>query len=243
MEKNLTYFSMIVFVILFTIVWSIIAGLFYFLGKVSLNDPFSKKTIAFMVLHLTVMLFFFLCVFYSPWNRSLTKSGDDAKKKHDAIKEKTEPVYQDQIKAFWLDALNKQNRYYFISFMCLSLLPFFYFLYYISTNEVPQIETFLNETFSFLLLVISIFYTALVLLLYTVCHKKVYMVLPFLLFGFFGGMLYFQRPIPFLTTVGAIALCIIESVLVFKKVAFAWCLIPLVPFYLTLFILYTQQQH
>ena len=243
MEKNLTYFSMIVFVILFTIVWSIIAGLFYFLGKVSLNDPFSKKTIAFMVLHLTVMLFFFLCVFYSPWNRSLTKSGDDAKKKHDAIKEKTEPVYQDQIKAFWLDALNKQNRYYFISFMCLSLLPFFYFLYYISTNEVPQIETFLNETFSFLLLVISIFYTALVLLLYTVCHEKVYMVLPFLLFGFFGGMLYFQRPIPFLTTVGAIALCIIESVLVFKKVAFAWCLIPLVPFYLTLFILYTQQQH
>lgn len=234
---------MIVFVILFTIVWSIIAGLFYFLGKVSLNDPFSKKTIAFMVLHLTVMLFFFLCVFYSPWNRSLTKSGDDAKKKHDAIKEKTEPVYQDQIKAFWLDALNKQNRYYFISFMCLSLLPFFYFLYYISTNEVPQIETFLNETFSFLLLVISIFYTAIVLLLYTVCHKKVYMVLPFLLFGFFGGMLYFQRPIPFLTTVGAIALCIIESVLVFKKVAFAWCLIPLVPFYLTLFILYTQQQH
>jgi len=234
---------MIVFVILFTIVWSIIAGLFYFLGKVSLNDPFSKKTIAFMVLHLTVMLFFFLCVFYSPWNRSLTKSGDDAKKKHDAIKEKTEPVYQDQIKAFWLDALNKQNRYYFISFMCLSLLPFFYFLYYISTNEVPQIETFLNETFSFLLLVISIFYTALVLLLYTVCHEKVYMVLPFLLFGFFGGMLYFQRPIPFLTTVGAIALCIIESVLVFKKVAFAWCLIPLVPFYLTLFILYTQQQH
>ncbi len=234
---------MIVFVILFTIVWSIIAGLFYFLGKVSLNDPFSKKTIAFMVLHLTVMLFFFLCVFYSPWNRTLTKSGDDAKKKHDAIKEKTEPVYQDQIKAFWLDALNKQNRYYFISFMCLSLLPFFYFLYYISTNEVPQIETFLNETFSFLLLVISIFYTALVLLLYTVCHKKVYMVLPFLLFGFFGGMLYFQRPIPFLTTVGAIALCIIESVLVFKKVAFAWCLIPLVPFYLTLFILYTQQQH
>ena len=243
MEKNLTYFSMIVFVILFTIVWSIIAGLFYFLGKVSLNDPFSKKTIAFMVLHLTVMLFFFLCVFYSPWNRSLTKSGDDAKKKHDAIKEKTEPVYQDQIKAFWLDALNKQNRYYFISFMCLSLLPFFYFLYYISTNEVPQIETFLNETFSFLLLVISIFYTALVLLLYTVCHEKVYMVLPFLLFGFFGGILYFQRPIPFLTTVGAIALCIIESVLVFKKVAFAWCLIPLVPFYLTLFILYTQQQH
>jgi len=234
---------MIVFVILFTIVWSIIAGLFYFLGKVSLNDPFSKKTIAFMVLHLTVMLFFFLCVFYSPWNRSLTKSGDDAKKKHDAIKEKTEPVYQDQIKAFWLDALNKQNRYYFISFMCLSLLPFFYFLYYISTNEVPQIETFLNETFSFLLLVISIFYTALVLLLYTVCHEKVYMVLPFLLFGFFGGILYFQRPIPFLTTVGAIALCIIESVLVFKKVAFAWCLIPLVPFYLTLFILYTQQQH
>ena len=241
MEKNLTYFSMIVFVILFTVVWSIIAGLFYFLGKVSLNDPFSKKTIAFMVLHLTVMMFFFLCVFYSPWNRALTKSGDDAKKKHDIATKSTEAVYQDQIKAFWLDALNQQNRYYFLSFMSLSLLPFFYFIYYITTHEVPEIETFLNETFSFLLLVISVFYTALVLLVYTICHEKVYMVLPFLLFGFFGGMLYFQRPIPFFTTIGALALCILESVMVFRKIGVGWCLIPLAPFYLTLFILYTQQ--
>ena len=200
MEKNLTYFSMIVFVILFTVVWSIIAGLFYFLGKVSLNDPFSKKTIAFMVLHLTVMMFFLLCVFYSPWNRALTKSGDDAKKKHDIATKSTEAVH-----------------------------------------EVPEIETFLNETFSFVLLVISVFYTGLVLLVYTICHEKVYMVLPFLLFGFFGGMLYFQRPIPFFTTIGALALCIIESVMVFRKIGVGWCLIPLAPFYLTLFILYTQQ--
>uniref|UniRef100_A0A6C0HXF9 Uncharacterized protein n=1 Tax=viral metagenome TaxID=1070528 RepID=A0A6C0HXF9_9ZZZZ len=240
MEKNLTYFSMNVFIILYMVVWTILSLLFYFLGKVSLNDPFSRKTVAFMVMHLTAMTFFFLCVFYSPWNRALTKGGDDAKKKYESVKAKTEAVYQDQIKAFWVDALNKQNRYYFISFMILSVLPFFYFLFYITTHDVPQIETFLNETFSFLLLLISIFYTAIVLLVYTVCHEKVYMVLPFLMFGFFVGMLYFQRPIPFLTTVGFLALCLVESILVFKKVAFAWCLIPLVPLYLTLFILYTQ---
>lgn len=234
---------MIVFVILFTIVWSILSLLFYYLGNVSLNDPFSKKTIMFMVLHLTAMTCFFLFVFYSPWNRALNKAGDDAKKKYEAIKEDTEAVYQDQIKAFWVDALNKQNRYYFLSFMTLSLLPFFYFLYYITTHEVPQIEVFLNQTLSFLLLVISVFYTAIVLLVYTICHEKIYMILPFLLFGFFVGMLYFQRPIPFFTTIGFLALCLVESILVFKKIAFVWCLIPLVPFYLTLFILYTQQQH
>ena len=230
-----------VFIILYMVVWTILAGLFYFWGKVSLNDPFSKKTILFMTLHVTAMIFFFLCVFYSPWNRALTKAGGDAKKKYESVKTNTEAVYQDQIKAFWVDALNKQNRYYFISFMILSLLPFFYFLFYITMHDVPQIETFLNETLSFLLLVISVFYTAIVLLVYTVCHEKVYMVLPFLLFGFFVSMLYFQRPIPFLTTVGFLALCLVESVLVFKKVAFVWCLIPLVPFYLTLFVLYTQQ--
>ena len=241
MEKNLTYFSMNVFIILYMVVWTILAGLFYLWGKVSLNDPFSKKTILFMTLHVTAMIFFFLCVFYSPWNRALNKAGDDAKKKYESAKENTEAVYEDQIKAFWLDALNKQNRYYFLSFMSLSLLPFFYFLYYITTHEVPEIDTFLNETLSFLLLVISVFYTALILLVYTIGHEKIYMILPFLLFGFFGGMLYFQRTVPFFTTMGFLALCIIESVLVFKKVAFFWCLIPLVPFYLALFILYTQQ--
>ena len=243
MEKNLTYFSMNVFIILYMVVWTILAFLFYYFGKVSLNDPFSRKTIVFMTLHVTAMTCFFLCVFYSPWNRALDKEGDVAKKKYDAIKADTEAVYQDQIKAFWVDALNKQNRYYFLSFLCLSILPFFYFLYYINTHEVPQIEMFLNQTLSFLLLVISIFYTAIILLVYTICHGKIYMILPFLLFGFFVSMLYFQRPFPFYTTMGFLALCLVESILVFKKIAFVWCLIPLVPFYLTLFILYTQQQH
>lgn len=241
MEKNLTLFSMIVFVILYTTIWTILSLLFYFFGKVSLNDPFSTKTLLFWLVQYTVLTIFCLCIFYSPWRRGLLKSGDDAKKKYESMKENTEAVYQDQIKAFWLDALNKENRYFFISFMSLSLLPFFYFLIYITTHEVPQIETFLNETFSFLLLLISVFYTSLVLLVYTICHEKIYMILPFLLFGFFGGMLYFQRPIPFLTTVGFLALCLVEAILILKRVAFVWCLIPLVPFYLTLFILYTQQ--
>ena len=233
MEKNLTLFSMIVFVILYTTIWTILSLLFYFFGKVT-------KPLLYWLVQFAVLTIFCLCIFYSPWRRGLLKAGDDAKKKYEAAKENTEAVYQDQIKAFWMDALNKENRYFFISFMSLSLLPFFYFLIYITTHEVPQIETFLNETFSFLLLVISVFYTALVLLVYTICHEKIYMILPFLLFGFFGGMLYFQRPIPFFTTVGFLALCLVEAILVLKRVAFVWCLIPLVPFYLTLF-LYTQQ--
>jgi len=243
MEKNLPRFSMIVFIILYITIWLILSLLFYFYGNVSLNDPFSTKTILFIVSNLIAITIFCLCSFFSPWRRGLMKVSNDAKKKYESIKADTEEIYQEQIKAFWVDALNKENRYFFITFMLLSLLPFFYFLIYISTHEVPQIETFLNQTLSFLLLLISVFYTALVLLVYTVCNEKIYMVLPFLLFFFFGGMLYFQRPIPFLTTLGFIALCIVESILVLKRVAFAWCLIPLVPFYLTLFILYTQQQN
>lgn len=225
---------MIVFIILYIIVWFILSALFYFFGNVSLNDPFSKKTILFMISHMTMMVVFFLCVFYSPLNRALIKAEEDAKKKSES---KDAEVY----KEFWKDAINKQNRYYFISFMILTLLPFFWFLFYISTNDIPIINAFLNESFSFLLLLISVFYTAMVLLLYTACHEKIYMILPFLLFGFFGGMLYVKRPIPFLTTLGFLALCIAESVMVFKKVAFVWCLIPLFPFYLALFIMYTQQ--
>jgi hypothetical protein len=243
MEKNLTYFSMIVFVILYVTVWSVLSLLFYFFGKVSITDLFSRKTLFFWLINYTLLTIFCLFAFYGPWNRALMKAGDDAKKKYDSIKANTEAVYQDQIKAFWIDALNKQNRYYFLSFMTMSLLPLFYFIYYISTHEVPQIETFLNEMFSFLLLLISVFYTAIVLLVYTICHEKIYMILPFLLFGFFGGMIYFQRPIPFVTTLSFLVLCIVESILVLKRVAFVWCLILLVPFYLSLFILYTQQQH
>lgn len=239
MEKNLTYFSMIVFVILYTIVWTILSLLFYVVGKVRLDDPFSRKTMAFMILHLTAMTLFFLSVFYSPWRRGLQKAGDDTKKKYESTKDKS-VEYQEQIKAFWVDALNKQNRYFFLSFMVLSLLPFFYFFFFINTHTIPEIQTFLNETFSFVLLCISVFYTGIVLLVYTVCHEKIYMILPFLLFGFLMGILYFQRPIPFFTTVGFLALCLVEAILVLKRVAFVWCLIPLVPFYLTLFILYTQ---
>lgn len=233
---------MIVFIILYTIIWSILAALFYFLGKVRLNDTFSRKTTIFMIFHLTAMVCFFLCVFYSPWRRELTKAGDDTKEKYDFLKKDTEVVYQRQIKVFWINALNEQNRYYLYSLMAITLLPFFYFFFYITNHTVPQIETFLNESFSFILLTISIFYTATVLFIYTLCHSKVSMILPFLLFLFLGFILYYQKPFPFLTTVGFICLCLIESVLVLTNVAFYWCLIPLVPFYLTLFIMYTQQK-
>jgi hypothetical protein len=232
---------MIVFVILYTIVWVFITAMFYFLGKVRLDDPFSKKTMLFMILHLTAMVAFFLCVFYSPWRRGLMKAGDDAKKKYESLKEDTEEVYQNQIKVFWINALNEQNRYYLFSLMAITLLPFFYFFFYITNHTVPEIDTFLNDSFSFILLTISVFYTSLLLFIYTLCHEKVFMILPFLLFLFLGGILYFQKPFPFFTTVGFICLCLVESILVLKNVAFYWCLIPLVPFYFALYVLYTQQ--
>ena len=233
---------MIVFVILYIMIWTFILGLIYFYGKVRLDDPFSKKTILFMILYLTTMAVFFLSVFYSPWRRGLLKAGDDTKKKYDSMKEGTEDVYQNQIKVFWLNALNEQNRYYLFSMMAITLLPFFYFFFYITNHTVPEIESLLNDSFSFMLLSISVFYTAIILLVYTLCHEKVFMILPILLFLFLGGIFYFQKPLPFITTVGFICLCLIESVLVLKNIAIYWCLIPLVPFYFTLFILYTQQK-
>jgi hypothetical protein len=231
----------IVFVILYTIVLTFITAMFYFYGNINFGDFTSKNTIFFWVLYLTSIICFFLFAFYSPWNRALQKVTNDRKKQYDSLKENTEAVYQDQIKVFWVDALNKQNRYYLFTLMIITLLPFFYFLFYINTHTVPQIETFLNETFSFILLTISLFYTSLVLFIYTLCHEKIFMFLPFLLFLFLGIILYVQKQFPFLTTVGFICLCIIESVMILTKVAFQWCLIPLVPFYLTLFIMYTQK--
>ena len=233
---------MIVFVILYTMIWSFILALIHFYGKVNLDDPTNIKTILFWTLHLTSLTCFFLFAFYSPWNRALQKVSDDTKKKYDSIKEGTEAVYQNQIKVFWVDALNQQNRYYLFSMMSITLLPFFYFLFFITNHTVPQIESLLNESFSFILLAISVFYTAIVLLVYTICHEKVFMILPILLFLFLGGIFYFQKIFPFITTVGFICLCFIESILVLKNIAIYWCLIPLVPFYFTLFILYTQQK-
>ena len=231
----------IVFVILYVILWTFITGMFYFYGNTNFGDFTSGNTILFWVLYLISIICFFLFAFYSPWNRALQKLAADRKKQYDSLKENTEPVYQDQIKVFWVDALNKQNRYYLFTLMVITLLPLFYFLLYINTHTVPQIETFLNGTFSFILLIISIFYTCLVLFIYTLCHEKVFMVLPFLLFFFLCVVLYVQKQFPFLTTVGFICLCFIESVLILTKTAFYLCLIPLIPFYLTLFIMYTQQ--
>ena len=101
-----------------------------------------------MILHLTAMVAFFLCVFYSPWRRGLMKAGDDATKKYESLKEDTEEVYQNQIKVFWINALNEQNRYYLFSLMAITLLPFFYFFFYITNHTVPEIDTFLNDSFS-----------------------------------------------------------------------------------------------
>lgn len=163
------------------------------------------------------------------WNNSIKKyKRDDA--------------YDKQTRNIWKDALDKQNRYYLLGFMFLSLLPFFWFLIYIQYHTVPEINVFINGSFSFLMLTISVFYTAILLLLYTVTKKTLATMIPILMFFFLGGLLYFQKFLPFLTSLGILAICIIESFLIFYHVAFVWCLIPLVPLFLILFTLYTQQQ-
>jgi hypothetical protein len=177
----------------------------------------------FIVLQVSALIFFLLCVFYSPWNHALQQDVNDTKKKYDKIKKDTESTYQNQIKAFWIDALNQQNRYYLFSFMGLTLLPFFFFFFYMISHTVPQINTFINESLSFLLLTMSVFYTAIVLLVYTITSKKwTSIMIPASLFLFLAGLFYFQMPLPLYITLGFMGLCLIVSILLLANVAFYW---------------------
>ena len=234
---------MIVFIVLYLLVWIMISALFYKIGTMNMYGMTGTNIFLFVVLQISALICFLLCIFYSPWNHALQQDVNDAKKKYDKIKEDTESTYQNQIKAFWIDALNQQNRYYLFSFMGLTLLPFFFFFFYMISHTVPQIETFINESLSFLILTMSVFYTAIVLLVYTITSKKwSSILLPASLFLFLAGLFYFQMPLPLYITLGFMGLCILESILVFANIAFYWRVIPLVPFYITLFIMYTQQQ-
>jgi len=232
---------MIVFIILYIIVWIVVTGLFYKIRKVNLQQ-FDKNTILFWILYFSAMICFFLCVFYSPWNHGLKKVIDDAKKKYDSLKADTESNYQNQIKAFWVDALNEQNRYYFFSLMTLTLLPFFYFFFFMISNTVEEINTFIHNSLTFILLTISIFYTAIILLLYTITSKKwTSMMIPITFIVFLISILYFQISIPFFHALGFMSLCFIECMLLLSNVAFFWTLIPLAPFYFALFMYYINR--
>lgn len=218
-----------------------ITSLFYKIGSMNVYGMTGTNIFLFVVLQLSALICFLLCVFYSPWNHALQQDVNDTKKKYDKIKEDTESTYQNQIKAFWIDALNQQNRYYLFSFMGLTLLPFFFFFFYMISHSVTEINAFINDSLSFLILTMSVFYTAIVLLVFTITSKKwSSIIIPSSLLLFLAGIFYFKMPLPFYTTLGFLGLCLIVSILLLAKVAFYWCLIPLVPFYLTLFIHYTQ---
>lgn len=233
---------MIVFIVLYLIVWIMITALFYKIGSMNVYGMTGTNIFLFVVLQLSALICFLLCVFYSPWNHALQQDVNDTKKKYDKIKEDTESTYQNQIKAFWIDALNQQNRYYLFSFMGLTLLPFFFFFFYMISHSVTEINAFINDSLSFLILTMSVFYTAIVLLVFTITSKKwSSIIIPSSLLLFLAGIFYFQMPLPFYTTLGFLGLCLILSILLLANVAFYWCLIPLVPFYLTLFIMYTQK--
>lgn len=220
---------MIVFVILYLILWIMISSFFY---KFSTND---RNIFLFMILQLSALICFLLCVFYSPWNHALQKDVNDTKKKYDKIKENTESTYQNQIKAFWIDALNQQNRYYLFAFMTLTLLPFFYFFFYIISHSVQEIDIFINDSLIFLLLMISLFYNAMILFLYTISNKQwLFITIPIFIFFFVGILYYYQKKFPPWISFGYIVLAIIESIFVFSKLAYYWCLIPLLPFLFTL---------
>jgi len=291
----------------------------------SLSLPsYNRSTYIFIILTITTLIMFLLCLFYSPWNEVFKKEVDAASKimdeyilkkekrekekpvvkdipyvkpkwtnttktyntlikdteklfteevwdeklkKYDTVIKDTESlptkepsidawketirkysenipekIYEEQLKNVWVEALSKQNRYYLLGFTLLSLLPFFYFLIYILTHTVPEIDIFIQRPFSFLMVILTVFYTAVILMLYTVTKKTYATIIPILLFFFLAGILYFQKYLHVFTTLGIFAICIVESFLVFYNVAFAWCLIPLLPLFFLLFILYTQQQ-
>ena len=231
MEKNLTLLTMIIFVVLYIIVWIVITSLFYTIG--SMLPSVGINIFIFMVLQIASLLFFLLCIFYSPWNQALQKEIDESKKKYDSIKEDTESTYQNQIKAFWVDALNQQNRYYLFSLIGISFLPFFYFLLYYLSHTSQEIEAYVQSCPLFLLS-FTLFYTATITLIYTGANKRWWSILiPALLFFFLGSIFDRQPSLPFM--LGYMVICILELFLVLSNVAFYWCLIPLLPF----FFLYT----
>jgi len=220
---------MIIFVVLYIIVWIVVTALFYKMGI-----PGPVNTFVFVVLQIAALLFFLLCIFYSPWNQALQKEIEESKKKYDSIKEDTESTYQNQIKAFWVDALNQQNRYYLFSLIGITFLPFFYFALYCVRHTSQEIEAYVQSSPLFLL-TFTLFYTATITLIYTGANKRWWSILiPSLLFFFLGSLLYKQPSLPWM--IGYILICIIELFLVLYNVSFYWCLIPLFPF----LFLYTQ---
>jgi hypothetical protein len=227
---------MIIFLILYVIVWFIITYLLMIL-------PYQAKGLEYItiIFDVSALILFLMIIFYSPWHKALQKDVDDTKKKYDKLKTDTESTYQDQIKAFWIDALNEQNRYYLFSFVVLTFLPFIYFLIYILFHTIEEIDLFLT-TFPFIYFIVYLFYTSVLLLLYTIASKLwVHITIPSILLLFLGSVLHFKKQYSLVVSLGAMILCFILSFLIFSNVPFYICSIITFPFLLNTIILYTEQ--
>ena len=80
---------MIVFIVLYLVVWIMITALFYKIGTANMLSMTGTNFFLYLVLQLSALICFLLCIFYSPWNHALQQDVNDAKKKYDKIKEDT----------------------------------------------------------------------------------------------------------------------------------------------------------
>ena len=226
--------SMIVFFSLYLMVWVFVS---VFMIKLS---PTSWCSIFLLILlNIGIFICFLLCIFYSPWNQSLSNNIKKSKERHDKIKPDTEPIFQQQIKAFWLNDLNQQTQYYLYAYMLLSFLPFFYGLitflvgiYYIKTN--------LNDLHIFIVQ-FSLFYTGLQLLIYSIAVNKWWsIIIPAILFLCMFAIRYYTLPFDIVSTIAIVVLSVITSI-VTLKFAYYWALIPIAPIVLLLRLRTNQQ--
>jgi hypothetical protein len=203
--------GMSVFVGLYALIWLFVSMFMYRFGPSS-----SCSLYLFVLVNIGICICFLLCIFYSPWNHSLHKKLSKSKQKYESIKKDTEPIYQQQIKAFWLNDLNQQTQYYLYAYMLLSFLPFFSYLIMVLSNRTAQTH-FTKYNLYLFIVQFSLFYTGLQLLIYSIAVNKWWsIIIPIILFLCMIIIRYSTFIFSLYKTIAIVTLLVITSIVQLK---------------------------
>ena len=222
--------SMIVFFSLYAIIWVFVSVFMIKLVPTSWCSMF-----LIILLNIGIGICFLLLIFYSPWNQSLNNKIKKSKERHDKIKPDTEPIFQQQIKAFWLNDLNQQTQYYLYAYMLLSFLPFFYGLIVFLSNKYITMQGWNNNASSEewlkeqitkvinidnlhrFIVQFSLFYTGLQLLIYSIAVNKWWsIIIPVILFLFMIAIVLYDLTFGLYQTIAIVTLLVITSIVQLK---------------------------
>ena len=165
----------------------------------------------FDLIFIGIGICFLLLIFYSPWNQSLNNKIKKSKERYDKIKPDTEPIFQQQIKAFWLNDLNEQTQYYLYAYMLLSFLPFFYGLiaFLAIQMDIENLHLFIVQ--------FSLFYTGLQLFIYNITVNKWWsIIIPVILFLFMIAIVWNNLTFGLYQTIAIVTLLVITSIVQLK---------------------------